>query len=825
MAMELSAAQQFQGEALRYAEAQSALLSEARALVQDGRAAEALELFPRARRDLQAFQDKWDAVIQGGDDPSFAEWWRQYVAGQRVSILTNEGLALRWMGRLGEACALFESGLEMSPVGSDDHASMLDALGGIRYDQQAYAEAEELFRRAHAEYVALAGGVTSDDPDSAGRYWNYAAQELLNCAHAAISNGDFAGCEKTFDEAIGFAERHELPDLANSLWLRQARYLLAADASGETIQRVKSERARRCSRSKDPGFKYEALLLTAAFWGERGEFDQAREELEEARAYATPQQQWFLLSRLSDTAESQGDVHAARDYSQAALTMARQFGVSQQVTASLRALVSLHAEDDPVEAERYLSELRDTGDLDEIKSALTARATVYCMQKRFEPALRDLDEAERAAPGDPNVLSGRVVVLRGMGAKEEALGAVEKAVAAFREQIRRSGTDLKTGLDMLGALHETAAFLAAELGRAVEAFTWAEHGKALRLRSRLVEPADAPKTAEVDYPSLRERLRAESAALIFFSVTRRGTLALLCDPRLDEPRPFFLDLTEEALAAMLPAGLQDMPWNTAVFDALGPLSEKLAPCLSEAVGREQNGKLYVVPDSQLYFVPFAALDLGGSQVIDHCAVTYLPCAANLVSRPPGGGGSRTCLAVGEGVVEGFSFAEQAAQVAALNWDASECLEGATARDFLDRAARFKVLHLQCHGQMEGSLPGTRSASILELAGRSRLSAKDVYGLPLEAELVFLNACVSGRFQSRLAGEVGGFWEAFLHAGAREVIATLAYVHPDSAQRLALAFYGHWLEGKGSAEALRQAQLEVRRERPEPYDWATHILIG
>jgi CHAT domain-containing protein len=148
-----------------------------------------------------------------------------------------------------------------------------------------------------------------------------------------------------------------------------------------------------------------------------------------------------------------------------------------------------------------------------------------------------------------------------------------------------------------------------------------------------------------------------------------------------------------------------------------------------------------------------------------------------------------------------------------------------AQDFLDRAPRFKVLHFQCHGQMEGSLPGTHSASIPELAQRSTLSARDVYGLPLSAELVFLNACVSGRFQSRLEGEVDGFWEAFLHAGAREVVVTLAYVHPESAQRLALAFYNHWLQDKGSAEALRQAQLEVRRERPEPCDWAAHILIG
>jgi CHAT domain-containing protein len=52
-------------------------------------------------------------------------------------------------------------------------------------------------------------------------------------------------------------------------------------------------------------------------------------------------------------------------------------------------------------------------------------------------------------------------------------------------------------------------------------------------------------------------------------------------------------------------------------------------------------------------------------------------------------------------------------------------------------------------------------------------------------------------------------------GVREVVVILAYVHPDAAQRLALAFYDHWLLGKGSAEALRQAQLEVRRERPDP----------
>lgn len=326
---------------------------------------------------------------------------------------------------------------------------------------------------------------------------------------------------------------------------------------------------------------------------------------------------------------------------------------------------------------------------------------------------------------------------RSRDAREETLVAIEKAAAAFREQIQRSGIDWKNGLEVLGALHETGAFVAAELGRAQEAFMWAERGKSLLLRSRFIESADSPEIAEIDFPALRERLRAESAALISYSVTNRGTLALLCDPRFEEPRPFFLDLTEEALSALLPSDLRAIPWTTAVFNALGPLSEKLGSCLSEAVSHLENGKLYIVPDSRLYFVPFAALDIGGgSQVIDHCAVVYLPCAARLLSRRTTDERARTCLALGEGGVGEFSFSEQAAQIAALGWDASECVRGARAQDFIDKSPHFGVVHFQCHGQMEDSLAGTRSASVLVLAEQTRLSAKDVYGSMLDADSCF-----------------------------------------------------------------------------------------
>lgn len=822
--MDLDAAKRFQEEALQHAESHSALLAEARALVQTGRAEEALDLYRRGHRDLQAFHDRWDAEIRSGD-PSFADWWRQWVAEQEVELLTSEGLALRWMGRLDDASAAFERALLSTAAETLDHASLLHSIGGLRHQQQAFAEAEDFCRRAHAGFAALASNAAATDPDSAGHLWHQAAVALADAAYAALSRGDHAGFEDRFAEAIGFAEQHDLPDLADKLWLRQASVLLGVDASGETAQRVDAERKRRCARNADPEFQVEALQLVAEYWRERGELQQARRKLEEARLLAPGHRRWSLLRQLADIAETQEDAQAALEYSREALATARQIGMPQAVAVCLRALVSFHAATNPEEAERCLSELRTLGEMDEIKNALLSRAIVYCKQKRFDLASQDLEEAERATPGDPGILLARVAVLRGLDAKEEALRAIEKAAAAFREQIGKSGADWKSALDSLAALHESGAFLAAELGRTEEAFAWAESGKALRLRSRFIAPTDEPKRTEISFSALRERLRAESAALLFFCVTHRGTLALLCDPDVDTPRAFFLDLTEQALTDLLPADRQSTHWNQGIFDALRPLSEKLAPCLREAIGHEEIDKLYIVPDSQLYFVPFGALDVdGGSKVIDHCAVSYLPCAAMLVSRPRADVRSRTCLAAGAGRVDEFSFSGQAAEIAALPWDAAECLTEARTQEFVDKMAHFNVLHLACHGQMEGRLPTTRSASILELADR-RLSAKDVYGLSLTAELVFLNACVSGRFQSRLSSEVGGFWEAFLHAGASGIIVTLAYVHPESAQRLALAFYRHWLNGKGAGEALRQAQLEARQERPEPCDWATHVLIG
>jgi CHAT domain-containing protein len=119
-----------------------------------------------------------------------------------------------------------------------------------------------------------------------------------------------------------------------------------------------------------------------------------------------------------------------------------------------------------------------------------------------------------------------------------------------------------------------------------------------------------------------------------------------------------------------------------------------------------------------------------------------------------------------------------------------------------------------------------ASSQLQFADRF-LTARDIVGIPggLRADLVLLNACQSGRFDTVVRGEVEGFLRGFLIAGAAAMIATLLEVDPEASKQIALGFYREWLQGQTKSEALRRAQLAVRQKRSDPEYWAYHVLVG
>ena len=160
----------------------------------------------------------------------------------------------------------------------------------------------------------------------------------------------------------------------------------------------------------------------------------------------------------------------------------------------------------------------------------------------------------------------------------------------------------------------------------------------------------------------------------------------------------------------------------------------------------------------------------------------------------------------------------------------------------------KVIHLATHGivndndALNSFLAFGRAGDAAAADGR--LTAEEVYGLDLHADLVFLSACRTAL--GRISGDgVAGLARAFFYAGAASVVSTLWDVADEPASQLVVEFYRSLLSGTGDwrkGEALRTAQLRLLRalragqlqintpfgklSLPEdPILWAGFVVIG
>ena len=107
-----------------------------------------------------------------------------------------------------------------------------------------------------------------------------------------------------------------------------------------------------------------------------------------------------------------------------------------------------------------------------------------------------------------------------------------------------------------------------------------------------------------------------------------------------------------------------------------------------------------------------------------------------------------------------------------------------------------------------------------------LTAEDVSGLDLLAtDLVVLSACETGLGEIHVGEGVFGLRRAFVLAGAKTLVMSLWKVPDEQTCELMEDFYRRILTGEGRAEALRQAQLEMKKKYPEPYYWGAFICQG
>jgi len=279
--------------------------------------------------------------------------------------------------------------------------------------------------------------------------------------------------------------------------------------------------------------------------------------------------------------------------------------------------------------------------------------------------------------------------------------------------------------------------------------------------------------------------------------------------------------------------------------ALRHLYEVLIAPIAADLPTDPNATVVIIPQDTLFLVPFAALqDEEGKAMIAHHAIATAPSIQTLalLDQQTTGRGKNT-LIVGNPTMPALSFglnqppqaleplpgAEAEAEAIASLLNVQPLTGGqATETAVLKQLEDAKIVHLATHGLLDevrswSSLPGA-IALAPDVAHDGLLTALDVLNTHLNADLVVLSACNTGRGQ--LTGDgVVGLSRGFLGAGAKSAIVSLWAVPDQPTALLMTEFYRQWQGGLAKPQALRQAMLTTQAQYPAAKNWSGFTLIG
>ncbi|MBZ5602325.1 MAG: CHAT domain-containing protein [Acidobacteriia bacterium] len=309
-------------------------------------------------------------------------------------------------------------------------------------------------------------------------------------------------------------------------------------------------------------------------------------------------------------------------------------------------------------------------------------------------------------------------------------------------------------------------------------------------------------------------------------------------------------------------------------EALGTLSEKLAPALSALLQTRDVHRVRISPDGMLQLVPFGALADGrGRFLLEHFAISYLSAGRDLVASAspagragdpifiamsPGAGARRAETAFRADRLERLNDAETEARDVHKWIPRAQVLgEGEATEQRIKTLRHPAMLHIVGHGIVRGNEdcreapsgagcglasidPASRvmslSAIVLEEAyGRGGVSTQDGLLTALElqtldlqgTQMLVLSQCRMADGVPSSGEGLHGMRRAAAIAGVRTFVAPLWNVADAAEQKLMDRFYAELSAGKGRAEALRQAQLQFLHSSPTPsfLEWAPVIVSG
>ncbi|MFC1886794.1 CHAT domain-containing protein [Thermodesulfobacteriota bacterium] len=149
---------------------------------------------------------------------------------------------------------------------------------------------------------------------------------------------------------------------------------------------------------------------------------------------------------------------------------------------------------------------------------------------------------------------------------------------------------------------------------------------------------------------------------------------------------------------------------------------------------------------------------------------------------------------------------------------------------------YRYLVFACHGILPGEISYVDQAALV-LSDPDPVSQKegfltmaDVFGLKLNADLVTLSACNTGRGKTVKGEGVMGLTRAFMYAGTPAITVTLWSVNSMSAKQINVGFFQNLKAEESRAEALRKIKLRMIQGKEgetwqHPFYWAPVVIFG
>ena len=257
-------------------------------------------------------------------------------------------------------------------------------------------------------------------------------------------------------------------------------------------------------------------------------------------------------------------------------------------------------------------------------------------------------------------------------------------------------------------------------------------------------------------------------------------------------------------------------------------------------------EIIIVPDRNLYRVPFAALlNESGKYLSERFRIRVVPSLSTLklIQDSPADYHRQTgALVVGDpdvGVViyrgevnkkfVPLHGARKEAEMIARRLGVWPLLgQEATKKAVLEKLNSVSLVHIAAHGNAERgeiALSPPRSTTGIPQEDDYLLKMSDISKVKVRAKLVVLSCCHSGRGQIRAEGVVG-IARAFLGAGARSVLVALWALDDIATKKLMSRFYENLLHGESASASLHAAMKWMRDHGfIKVSRWAPFMLIG